>query len=250
MRKLFLTISMLLVLTPVLSADGDGPMLISQGNDSPQPTLYQVQNQTQLRQQISVAVQIMNQTRIRINQTEVLVNSSGLIVNATQLQKQIRITNQEIIVNGLQLINESTSLRVQVMANISAGPINKSINIIMEQNRVRLMEEGSDVMVELALNNQLRLQDNQLILNASGTERNITVLPTQAMNLVRATNQTIRSIELVIEQERALYNIQEQRTVRLFGLIPIGMTVQSRVDATNNELVSVQKPWWSFLTLE
>lgn len=250
MNKLFLAISLLLVLTPVFGANGSGPMITAisaqLGNESP----IRVVNQSQLRNQISTTIQSRNQTRLIINQTDVFVNSTFLIVNATQAQKQLRISNQEMIVNGLQLTNESTNISAQVRAMISTLQGIKNIDIIQEQNRVQLRDDDCDCEVQLALNNQLRLQDNQLILNFSGIERDVAVLPIQVMNQLRATNQTVRSMELVMEQERAVYKVQETRQVRLFGLIPIGLSVESRVDATSGELISSRRPWWSFLTIE
>lgn len=244
MKRLFAISFLLLVLTPALGADGDGsgPMLISYQNQS--------MVQAMIHEAVQTMNQTMNQTRLLINQTEVTINSSGLFVNATQAQIQLRISNQEMFVNGLQVTDESTGIRAQVMVQVTTMQGAKSVNLIQEQNHVRIMEEGSNLSIQLALNQMVRVQDGRLILNQSGVERNLTVLPLQAMNLVRGTNQTVRSMELVMEQEQALYRIMEQRQARLLWFIPVTLDVVSRVSAENGTLMSQAKPWWSFLAFE
>jgi len=104
--------------------------------------------------------------------------------------------------------------------------------------------------VLLPFNAQLLIGYNTLELNASGFTKEISVMPAQAVQKVRATNQSFRSMELLMEQGRAVYKVQEQRAARLLGFIPVNLSVQSTVDATDGELISVVRPWWGFLAIE
>ena len=221
-------------------------MLIS----SMTPSRTQIMNQSQLINEVNTAIQTRTQTQLRINNTEVNINQTCVCVNATVIPQQIRLSNQEMTISGMQVTDATTGVKAEVMAKINTQFGIKSVNMVQEQNQMRIMEEGSNVSVSLALNHQVRLENNTLILNKSGIDKVLTVLPLQAMNQLKATNQTIRSMELVMEQEQAVYKITEQRQARLFGFIPIGMEVASRVSAENGTLMGQAKPWWSFLATE
>lgn len=252
MKNVLLAISLLLLVTPVLAANGDGagePMLISAQIE---PARMQVQNQSQLQNEINTAIQTRTQAQLRINQTEIDVNSSCVCVNAsqTQVQQQVQLSNQEMVVNGIKVTDETTGVRAEVMAKVSTQAGTKSVNMVQEQNKVQIREEGSNVSVSLALNNRVRLENNSLILNQSGVERVLTVLPLQAMNQIGARNQTVRSMELVMEENKAMYKITEAKQARLFGFIPVGMEVTSKVSAEDGSFLGKATPWWSFLATE
>lgn len=252
MKNALLAISLLLLVTPVLAANGNGssePMLISAQTD---PARMQVQSQSQLQSEINTAIQTRTQTQLRINQTDVNVNSSCVCVNATQtqVQQKVQLSNQEMVVNGMQVTDETTGVRSEVMAKVSSATGIKSVNMVQEQNKVQIREEGSNVSVSLALNDRVRLENNSLILNQSGFERVLTVLPAQAMNQIGARNQTVRSMELVVEENKAMYKITEQKQARLFGFIPVGMDVISKVSAEDGSFLGKATPWWSFLATE
>ncbi len=254
MNKLFLAISLLLVITPVMGAGSLKAMvhentLMNQSRIMAQvnSTITQVMNQSQLRSKVNEAVKSLNHTQLRINQTTVMINAKEVVVNATRELNQLRISNEEMVVNGLELFNDSP-IRTKVQAVVSTRSGDKSINLIRDNNSVKLVDE-SNVSVQLSLNQRVRLEDGQLILNQSGVDKVLSVLPSQAMNQLKATNKTVKSIELAVEQNRTVYKVKEEKQVKLFGLIPVNLSVESSVDAVNGEIVNVNKPWWSFLTI-
>ncbi len=249
MKKLFLTIVLLLVLTPVLSAAPNKAMLYDSGVKQVREVnsvITHVMNQSQLRSKVSVAVKSMNMTQLRINQTDVLINSEEAVINATREIKQLKISAKEVVVDGLELFNESP-VRAVVKAMISTMSGNKTVDIVKENNSVKLVDNG--VVVNFSLNQRVRLDNGRLILNQSGIERELTILPSQVMSKLGVSNETVKLIKLGVEDNRTVYKIQEERTARLFGFIPVKLSVESSVDATNGEIVDERKPWWSFLTI-
>ena len=47
---------------------------------------------------------------------------------------------------------------------------------------------------------------------------------------------------------KLVYNIRTVEERKALALIPTSMNVDSKVDAETGEVISVVKPWWSFLT--
>ncbi len=241
----FLPIVLLLVLTPVLS-DNRAMLYDSVKQHRINSVTVQVMNQSQLRSEVSAAVMSVNTTQLRINQTDVLINSREAIINASRMVKHLRISVEEVAVNGLKLFNESP-VRTTIKAMVSTRSGNRTVEFVRENNYVKLVDNG--LVVNLSLNQRVRLEDGRLILNQSGIEKELSVLPSQAMNQLRITNETIKSIKLSVEGNKTVYKIQEERTARLFGFIPVKLSVESSVDAVNGEIVNERKPWWSFLTI-
>ena len=66
---------------------------------------------------------------------------------------------------------------------------------------------------------------------------------------VRRT-EVMREVEIVVEEDKPVYNIRKTRRVRFFGFIPRDMEVIAKVDATNLTLTEELKPLWSMLTLD
>jgi hypothetical protein len=43
---------------------------------------------------------------------------------------------------------------------------------------------------------------------------------------------------------------QSNQTVRLFGLFTVNMTVNTTLNARTGKVITVEKPWWAFLTMK
>ena len=205
----------------------------------------EIETGSRLRERIHEAIQIMNATHLRFNLTDVSIKDDGLIVNATRAQRRLIISETELEVEGLELFNGSP-IKAEIKAKI--GEI--EIKIKREQNKIHIENDGVETEIRLELNDRIRIENNQLILNKSGVERVLTVLPIQAMNQLKATNLTITNMSLITEQERSVYKVNEKRKAKILGLIQVELDVESRIDATNGELISSLRPWWSFLTTE
>ncbi|MFA5406261.1 MAG: hypothetical protein WC307_02800 [Candidatus Nanoarchaeia archaeon] len=246
MKKLLLTL--LLMISPVMAAGlimaGNNFInaVLNNANETPQL----IQSQSQLREQIINTIQAQNRSRVRINDTIIAVNSTDLLISEVGLKNQLMISSNRLVVGDFELLNASMQTRAFINITLNST----EVSIIKDLDSVRVRAQGYQPEVLLPFNAQLLIGYNTIMLNASGFNKNISVMPLQAVERVRATNNSFQSMELLMYQGRAVYRVLEHREARLFGFIPINLSVQSDVDATNGELVSVQKPWWNFLVIE
>lgn len=92
----------------------------------------------------------------------------------------------------------------------------------------------------------ITVEENNLYLHASEGKQKIEILPAEAK--INVPNEdTIEKIELKEEAQKPTYSIWSTRKTKLFSLLPITMRVETRVSAQDNKLISIEKPWWSFL---
>lgn len=77
------------------------------------------------------------------------------------------------------------------------------------------------------------------------TER-VKLTPEQALS--RATEITaVQKIELKEETNGPIYVIDGQKLTKILFIIQVSMEVQAKVNAETGEVISTNKPWWSFL---
>lgn len=270
MKKALLIALLLLLITPALSEDNGSEIhgdenrtvLISAETENEngisnetefhnetetenEDETEELESGSRLRERVHEAIQTMNTTHLRFNETEIDIEDDELFINMTREQRRMIISETELEIDDLELFNGSP-IKAEIKTRI--GEI--EIKIIREQNKVHIENDGVETEIMLELNDRIRIENNQLILNASGTERVLTVLPAQAMNQLRATNLTITNMSLIQDNERSVYKISEKRKAKLIGLFEVELEVESRIDATNGELISSLRPWWSFLTTE
>ncbi|MEM4230860.1 MAG: hypothetical protein QXF25_03225 [Candidatus Pacearchaeota archaeon] len=115
---------------------------------------------------------------------------------------------------GLDITPEQVQDRVKLMTRLSNGR-NAEIKVMPDSASERALE--------------------RLRLRVCSPERNCTI----TLKEVGTGNQT-----------RAAYEVQAERHARILGLFQTKMRVRAEVDAENGEVISVGKPWWSFLATE
>lgn len=253
MKKQLLLCLMCFSLVVAFSQEGPTPVLISAAGNAT-PTLYDsaVMTQEQLREQLQTAVQTMNQTQIRINQTTIEVMNGQVSVVATQEQNtnRIQVSNTGVSVEGVSITDEATTSPVRVSVRVQTATGEHAINVVREQNQVRIEQEGLGVNVSVSLTNQLMFQDNKMYMNITGVSKEVSIDPLQAITTAQVRNQTRAMIELYSESETPKYRIMEEKTVRLLGLIPVDISVETRINAETGNVENINKPWWSILTIE
>jgi len=75
----------------------------------------------------------------------------------------------------------------------------------------------------------------------------VKITPKEALS--KTTEITIvREIELREEATKLIYFIKGIKQARLLFIIPISLEVEIKVDAETGNVISINKPWWSFLT--
>jgi hypothetical protein len=131
---------------------------------------------------------------------------------------------------------DGEKLRLRVR-NITA---HLGLNITSEQvqDKVRLMtrlSNGRNAEIKVMPDTASETALQRLGLKVCSPERNCTI----TLKEVGTGNQT-----------RAAYEVQIERHARILGLFQTKMQLRSQIDAENGELISIGRPWWSFLATE
>lgn len=244
MKNYVITGLLFLLLAPAFSANGNG----QGGNQSMAGLTVQIMNQTHLMSQIQTALQSQLRTQLMIGQTNVTVESGRITVQA-QEQNRITVSSDGVSVEDMN-VSSGLTVAIQVQARIMTGAGTQNMNVTQEQNMVQLNQEGTDVNVTLQLNQRIMIQNQTMYMNMSGTLRELTVLPIQAMNQAMVRNQSRVYMELGVENSTPQYRIREEKQVRIIGIFPANMNVSTSVNAENGNVLNVEKPWWSFIAVE
>ncbi|MEM7817163.1 MAG: DUF333 domain-containing protein, partial [Candidatus Aenigmatarchaeota archaeon] len=100
--------------------------------------------------------------------------------------------------------------------------------------------------------NRLHLRMNQLFIETPHKNISINVIPSVATQVVMTKEpmDEIKNAELEVENETiATYKIEGNRKAKLIGIIPVELKIRARVNSETGDIISVEKPWWSFLTI-
>lgn len=74
----------------------------------------------------------------------------------------------------------------------------------------------------------------------------VKITPEQALS--KATEiTTIKKIELKEENTKPVYSIKGTKQAKLLFIISVSLEVETKVDAKTGNVISINKPWWSFL---
>jgi len=52
------------------------------------------------------------------------------------------------------------------------------------------------------------------------------------------------------ESEKAVYSVSGTRQAKIIAVFSVDMKIQAKVSAETGEIISIKKPWWSFLAKE
>ena len=186
-----------------------------------------------------------------IGTNAIIINSSAINADITG-NVPVSISDADVNINKTRLTNENGEDIKQISVSVNSSKGQTTLNIERVQSQLQFSEENNGVNVTLQNSMELILQNGKVYANMTlnGTGKEITVMPSQAISAVNATNQSVWNMTLISENNEFKYEIQEEKMVRLFGLFSVNMSVSSRVNAETGSVEAVNKPWWSFLTVE
>ncbi len=118
------------------------------------------------------------------------------------------------------------------------------------EKRLRIMVEGNTAVIEangvkVRSMVRVRVEGNMLVSARSG--KPIKVDPVKAVQEVksRVRAENVVDVELVDNGKGPVYVVKAEKPARLFGIIPVSMTVDAEVNAESGSVVAVQRPWWA-----
>jgi len=78
-------------------------------------------------------------------------------------------------------------------------------------------------------------------------KKQINILPEDAIKVSEIDKESAK-IELIEKYQKPVYSVVGMKQAKLLFIIPVLMEVKTEVDAETGKVISVNKPWWSFLT--
>lgn len=115
---------------------------------------------------------------------------------------------------------------------------NQEVNI--EQNKISVGETSVESGLEIFE------VDSVIYARASSGNKEIKVLPDEAVSVADKV-ESVESVEISQDGESAVYVVKGTKKARLFLIFPLSADVEQSVDVETGEVVSTEKPWWSFL---
>ncbi len=95
---------------------------------------------------------------------------------------------------------------------------------------------------------ELFIEDFKLFMETSVGRKKINVLPEDAMKISGVSNIALtQEIELKEKSEKPVYSVIGVREARILFIFPIRLEIKTIVSAETAQIISVEKPWWSFL---
>ena len=123
--------------------------------------------------------------------------------------------------------------------------INISMTKINENKTSVKSETGK---IEAVTYEKIAVVDSELIMST----KRINILPEEAVTEVieYAKIESVKEVELKTENETAIYSISGTKKAKLLMVFPFEMEIKTKVNAETGEVISLEKPWWSFLAVE
>jgi len=109
-------------------------------------------------------------------------------------------------------------------------------------SKINVLAEGKEV---LSTGVSTLAEQGRVSMATSEGQKQITI--TQEMASQKAGITVVKAVGLKEENALPVYSINGTRQVRLFFVIPASMNIQAKINAQNGEIISITKPWWSFL---
>ncbi len=92
------------------------------------------------------------------------------------------------------------------------------------------------------------VKGSRLFMETSSGEKEVNVLLEEAIAAADISDRkAVKKIELKEEAGNPVYELSEEKSVNFLFLIPVKMEFTTKINAQSGSVVSVEKPWWSFL---
>ncbi len=150
----------------------------------------------------------------------------------------IRLIGYAVLEEGSEYTTETKAIEVEVFTLRGAS----TISIEKIDDVVSIKSNGISAITF----GKIFIEENKLYLETSTGNKRINLLPEEASS--KATEiTTVKEIELKEENTRPIYLVKGEKSARIFAIFPVTLEIETKVSAETGEVISVKKPWWSFL---
>ncbi len=95
---------------------------------------------------------------------------------------------------------------------------------------------------------ELIVENSKVFMLTTSGKRVVNIMPDAAIFISETPNkELIKSIELNEELRKPVYFVTGIKYAKLLFIAPASIEIKTEIDAETGEIISVKKPWWSFL---
>lgn len=148
---------------------------------------------------------------------------------------------------------EGDECETGVSYDVVTGEIEFIKNDKKQLTEITLHTAGSRGILETATtsveySNELTIRESKLFMKTSVGEKQISILPEDVIAMPETPDkESVKDMELKEEAGEPIYSLMWEESAKLLGIFPVTLETETRVSAGAGELISVNKPWWSFL---
>ncbi len=123
----------------------------------------------------------------------------------------------------------------------------KGINITLNKSSNKMSIFINKIVLRVSINETLNLsvKNNSEEIYAKVNDKELKI-----ESLKLKFNATLKEAQLMVKNETPVYRIKVQRKAKILGIFPVEYEESSEINATNNEVIKEEKPWFSFLLFE
>jgi hypothetical protein len=139
---------------------------------------------------------------------------------------------------------QGTQINTTVIQNeTSTSQGTSQISIGKTSSGVISITQGN---AEATSTSKLNVIDSKVYFEtSSGIVKEVKVLPEEASS--KSTIKTINEMKISEEDGKIIYSISGKNKGKFVFLIPVSASINQKINAENGEIISTEKPWWSFL---
>lgn len=100
---------------------------------------------------------------------------------------------------------------------------------------------------DIKYSGNVEIQESELIMKTDEGDKQINLLPQEA---IETSGLNRAEVELREDSQEPIYYINGEKSAKILGIFSTTMKIETKVNAENRKIVSVNKPWWSFLAKE
>ena len=203
-------------------------------------------------------------TKLKCVTKPVSTNTNEPLPTSTQTPTKIEVTATETTISGPQPTTAKLPVGCVQSGETTTCPTSKTKPVAIpvatatnEPLEVVTIQKQVDGTIGITSNKataitteKVTVEENRLFVGPTESAKPVSVLPHEAQNtaISSAGIASVVATELKTEEQKPVYTIQGIRNSRLLFFIPVSVKTTTKIDASNGKVISIQKPWWSFLT--
>lgn len=185
------------------------------------------------------------------------------VPTSTSMPVKVEVTTTETAISGPQPTtaklpvnctreNETVTCLTSETKQISVS-VMMSTNAPLEVITIQKQTDGTIGVISHGVvavtTEKVTVEGNRLFVGTTESAKHMSVLPDEAKNtaITSAGLTSVETTKIKTEEQKPIYSVQGVRSSKLLFIIPVSIRTTTKIDATNGKVISIQKPWWSFL---